>query len=210
MRKNIYWRNIAYGLTLKDCQHAFYNRAWQGTLYDTIMIAHGDHKLEYGKTNFMLEKFTFDEATDSNWSIFVPDYEEEKNLQEIRELIKTANCLYGVTFEKIDNMSIGDIWQLICSQLIESKDVQMKTIKAFLQYVYETKNGKKPKFIKATHVRIKTTWDPKDEIVCPIDDIACICGSRRSNEFCEVTFADGSRFAEQYGKTLDAVNVEFS
>jgi hypothetical protein len=84
MKKTIYWRNIAYGLTLKDCQQAFYNRAWQGTLYDTIMIAHGDHKLEYGKTNFMLEKFTFDEATDSNWSIFVPDYEEEKALSELR------------------------------------------------------------------------------------------------------------------------------
>ena len=169
MRKNIYWKNIASGLTLKQCEKAFNNRTWCGTLYDSIMIVNGDHKLEYDKTDFMQEKFTFDEATNSNWAIFVPDYEEENNLHEIRELVKTANCLYGVTFAKIDNMSIEDIWQKICTDLIKDKDVQMKAIKAFLQYVYETKNGKKPNLIKATHMRIKTTWDPKDVIVCQSD-----------------------------------------
>ena len=203
MKNTIYWRNIAYGLTLKDCQQAFYNRAWQGTLYDTIMIAHGDHKLEYGKTNFMLEKFTFDEATDSNWSIFVPDYEEEKALSELREQVKNCNCT-GVSFAKIDHMSIEEIWDIIEHKF--DKETKLKMITLYIDNIYLNKKtiASLPK-----KVSIHTIYGAPSEVY-DIKDLVCVHGSRASNEYCEVTFKKGSKFEKTHGVTsMDVVTVEF-
>ena len=203
MRKNIYWKNIAYGLTLKDCQQAFYNRAWQGTLYDTIMIAHGDHKLEYGKTNFMLEKFTFDEATDSNWSIFVPNYEEEKALSDLREQVKNCNCT-GVSFAKIDHMSIEEIWDIIEHKF--DKETKLKMITLYIDNIYLNKKtiASLPK-----KVSIHTIYGAPSEVY-DIKDLVCVHGSRASNEYCEVTFKKGSKFEKTHGTTsMDVVTVEF-
>ena len=203
MKKTIYWRNIAYGLTLKDCQQAFYNRAWQGTLYDTIMIAHGDHKLEYGKTNFMLEKFTFDEATDSNWSIFVPNYEEEKALSDLREQVKNCNCT-GVSFAKIDHMSIEEIWDIIEHKF--DKETKLKMITLYIDNIYLNKKtiASLPK-----KVSIHTIYGAPSEVY-DIKDLVCVHGSRASNEYCEVTFKKGSKFEKTHGTTsMDVVTVEF-
>lgn len=203
MKKTIYWRNIAYGLTLKDCQQAFYNRAWQGTLYDTIMIAHGDHKLEYGKTNFMLEKFTFDEATDSNWSIFVPDYEEEKALSELREQVKNCNCT-GVSFAKIDHMSIEEIWNIIEHKF--DKETKLKMITLYIDNIYL---NKKTITSLPKKVSIHTSYGAPLEVY-DIRDLVCVHGSRASNEYCEVTFKKGSKFEKTHGVTsMDVVTVEF-
>ena len=203
MKNTIYWRNIAYGLTLKDCQQAFYNRAWQGTLYDTIMIAHGDHKLEYGKTNFMLEKFTFDEATDSNWSIFVPDYEEEKALSELREQVKNCNCT-GVSFAKIDHMSIEEIWNIIEHKF--DKETKLKMITLYIDNIYL---NKKTITSLPKKVSIHTSYGAPLEVY-DIRDLVCVHGSRASNEYCEVTFKKGSKFEKTHGVTsMDVVTVEF-
>ena len=203
MKNTIYWRNIAYGLTLKDCQQAFYNRAWQGTLYDTIMIAHGDHKLEYGKTNFMLEKFTFDEATDSNWSIFVPDYEEEKALSELREQVKNCNCT-GVSFAKIDHMSIEEIWDIIEHKF--DKETKLKMITLYIDNIYL---NKKTITSLPKKVSIHTSYGAPLEVY-DIRDLVCVHGSRASNEYCEVTFKKGSKFEKTHGVTsMDVVTVEF-
>lgn len=203
MKKTIYWQNIAYGLTLKDCQQAFYNRAWQGTLYDTIMIAHGDHKLEYGKTNFMLEKFTFDEATDSNWSIFVPDYEEEKALSALREQVKNCNCT-GVSYAKIDHMSIEEIWDIIEHKF--DKETKLKMITLYIDNIYLTKKtitGLPKK------VSIHTSYGAPMEVY-DIKELVSIHGSRASNEYCEVTFKKDSKFEKTHGTTsMDVVTVEF-
>ena len=203
MKKTIYWRNIAYDLTLKDCEQAFYNRAWKGTLYDTIMIAHGDHKLEYGKTNFMLEKFTFDEATDSNWSIFVPDYEEEKALSELREQVKNCNCT-GVSFAKIDHMSIEEIWDIIEHKF--DKETKLKMITLYIDNIYLNKKtiASLPK-----KVSIHTSYGAPMEVY-DIKELVSIHGSRASNEYCEVTFKKDSKFEKTHGTTsMDVVTVEF-
>ena len=203
MKNTIYWRNIAYGLTLKDCQQAFYNRAWQGTLYDTIMIAHGDHKLEYGKTNFMLEKFTFDEATDSNWSIFVPDYEEEKALSELREQVKNCNCT-GVSFAKIDHMSIEEIWNIIEHKF--DKETKLKMITLYIDNIYL---NKKTITSLPKKVSIHTSYGAPLEVY-DIRDLVCVHGSRASNEYCEVTFKKDSKFEKTHSVTsMDVVTVEF-
>ena len=203
MKKTIYWRNIAYGLTLKDCQQAFHNRAWQGTLYDTIMIAHGDHKLEYGKTNFMLEKFTFDEATDSNWSIFVPDYEQEQTLIDLRERIKNTNCT-GISFAKIDHMSIEEIWDIIEHKF--DKETKLKMITLYIDNIYLNKKtiASLPK-----KVSIHASYGAPLEVY-DIKDLVCVHGSRASNEYCEVTFKKDSKFEKTHGTTsMDVVTVEF-
>ena len=203
MKKTIYWRNIAYGLTLKDCQQAFYNRAWQGTLYDTIMIAHGDHKLEYGKTNFMLEKFTFDEATDSNWSIFVPDYEQEQTLIDLRERIKNANCT-GISFAKIDHMSIEELWKAVESKF--DKETMVKMITLFIDNVYLS-NKTLASLPKKVSIRWNYGMQPE---VYDIRDLVGVTGSRASNEYCEVTFKKDSEFTKLHGKnSMDAVTVDF-
>lgn len=203
MKKTIYWRNIAYGLTLKDCQQAFHNRAWQGTLYDTIMIAHGDHKLEYGKANFMLEKFTFDEATDSNWSIFVPDYEQEQTLIDLRERIKNTNCT-GISFAKIDHMSIEEIWKAVENKF--DKETMVKMITLFIDNVYLS-NKTLSSLPKKVSIRWNYGMQPE---VYDIRDLVGVTGSRASNEYCEVTFKKDSEFAKLHGKnSMDVVSVDF-
>jgi RecG-like helicase len=158
--------------------------------------------MEFGKTNMLTEKFTFAESTEECWSIYVPDYEEEKLLHEIRELIKRDNCL-GVSFAKIDNMTIKDMWDIINNKL--DKENQALLIKLYIQNLYH-----KQKFHKHTKVIVHPDWDSANREEYGIDEIHTITGSRADNEHIEVTFNKGSKFTEKHGRNYDdVVQIDF-
>ena len=203
MKKTIYWKKIADNLKLEDCDGAFHNRAYKGTLYDNIRISNGKHTLEFGKNNFSTELFTLPEMTTANWAIYVPDYEQEQTLTDLRERIKNANCT-GITFAKIDHMSIEEIWKAVERKF--DKETMVKMITLFIDNVYLSNKtlASLPK-----KVSIRWNYDMQPEVY-DIRDLVDVTGSRASNEYCEVTFKKDSEFAKLHGtNSMDVVSVDF-
>ena len=204
MKKTIYWKKIADGLTLQQCEQAFYNRAWKGTLYDNIMIVNpGEHAMEFGKHNFSTEKFSYSDVTSNRWEIHVPDYESEKTLNELRETVKNVNCT-GLSFAKIDHMSVEEIWDAIENKF--DKDTKLKMITLFIDNVYLNK-----KTIASLPKKVSIRWNyGMQPEVYDIKDLVSVHGSRASNEYCEVTFKEDSKFVKTHGVTsMDVVTVDF-
>ena len=75
--------------------------------------------------------FTPNEIHD-DWLILVPDNDEEQKNEKIRKMMKESNCS-GCNYDKIDNMTISDIWRHIAYNLDNNQMYRM------LLYFYENK-----------------------------------------------------------------------
>lgn len=75
--------------------------------------------------------FTPNEIND-DWLILVPDNDEEQKNEKIRKMMKESNCS-GYNYDKIDNMTISDIWRNIAYNLDNNQMYRM------LLYFYENK-----------------------------------------------------------------------
>ena len=61
---------------------------------------------------------------DNNWLVLVPDTDEEAKNEKIRNLMKDS-CASGLKHEKIDNMTIDEIWQHISTHMDKDQKYRM-------------------------------------------------------------------------------------
>jgi hypothetical protein len=68
--------------------------------------------------------------------VFIPDNDEEEKNEKIRNYLKGTNCT-GLKHQKIDNMTIEEIWEHISNTMDKDKKYRM------LLYYFENNIYKK-------------------------------------------------------------------
>ena len=116
MKKIKYWKTVKDGLDLQTALNMYRAQAVEGRLYDYLAIKLGYKIFEPGYLS-KDEKFTIEEALSNKWELIVPDDGKEELLLKTRELVKNENFLRA-NYNRIDNMSISDIWNEINNVLI--------------------------------------------------------------------------------------------
>jgi len=116
MKKIKYWKTVKDGLDLQTALNMYRAQEVEGCRYDYLAIKLGYQIFEPGYLS-KDEKFTIDEALSNKWELIVPDDGKEELLLKTRELVKNENFL-RVNYNRIDNMSISDIWNEINNVLI--------------------------------------------------------------------------------------------
>lgn len=111
MKKIKYWKTVKDGLDLQTALNMYRVQEVEGRRYDYLAIKLGYQIFEPGYLS-KDEKFTIEEALSNKWELIIPDDGKEELLYKTRELVKDANFL-RTTHDKIDNMSIFDIWNAI-------------------------------------------------------------------------------------------------
>lgn len=116
MKKIKYWKTVKDGLDLQTALNMYMAQEVEGHRYDYLAIKLGYQIFEPGYLS-KDEKFTIEEALSNKWELIVPDDGKEELLLKTRELVKNENFLRA-NYNRIDNMSISDIWNEINNVLI--------------------------------------------------------------------------------------------
>ena len=111
-----YWKTVKDGLDLQTALNMYRAQEVEGHRYDYLSIKLGYQIFEPGYLS-KDEKFTIEEALSNKWELIVPDDGKEELLLKTRELVKNENFLRA-NYNRIDNMSISDIWNEINNVLI--------------------------------------------------------------------------------------------
>lgn len=102
----------------------------------------GPFAIKCPKTGKFIETFKYDldfrvDELGSEWSIFVPDNDEEIKNNKIRELVKNSDCS-GLNYSKIDNMTIKELWNHIESRMDNDQKYKMLLL-YYDNKIYKTK-----------------------------------------------------------------------
>lgn len=123
MRKRIKcWKVAKENVTLKDALTMFKNRAIQGTFYNDIALRFGKRLFQYGVDNIDNESFSVQEMLNNTWEVLIPDDKMEEMTENCRNVLKESHYT-GERFQKIDNMSINDMFVSVLSKLMTVSDV---------------------------------------------------------------------------------------
>lgn len=123
MRKRIKcWKVAKENVTLKDALAMFKNRAIQGTFYNDIALRFGKRLFQYGVDNIDNESFSVQEMLNNTWEVLIPDDKMEEMTENCRNVLKESHYT-GEHFQKIDNMSINDMFVSVLSKLMTVSDV---------------------------------------------------------------------------------------
>ena len=123
MRKRIKcWKVAKENVTLKDALVMFRNRAIQGTFYNDIALRFGRRIFQYGVDNIGNESFTIQEMLNNTWEVLIPDDKMEEMTENCRNVLKESHYI-GERFQKIDNMSINDMFVSVLEKLTTVSDV---------------------------------------------------------------------------------------
>ena len=123
MRKRIKcWKVAKENVILKDALTMFRNRAIQGTFYNDIALRFGKRIFQYGVDNIGNESFTIQEMLNNTWEVLIPDDKMEEMTENCRNVLKESHYI-GERFQKIDNMSINDMFVSVLEKLTTVSDV---------------------------------------------------------------------------------------
>lgn len=134
MKKKIKcWKLVADKLTLQDAIKFVQEREFNFVDYE---------RLGFGRSKYdVLERedlpncqFTSIDILKKDWCIFEPDTHGEEILHKVRELVKNEHLL-SCKFEKIDNMSLDDIFTMIYEEKLYTAEpiVKYRLIKKLIE-----------------------------------------------------------------------------
>lgn len=132
------WTVAKSNLDFQTATNMLQARAINGTLYNDIAIRLRDKMfISRVNDNITNEKFYPREILSNEWEVLVPDTNEEEKNNKVRKMMKESTCS-GLTNDKIDNMTIKEIWEHLCSKM--SKDQMYRMIKLYYsEKVYKEK-----------------------------------------------------------------------
>ena len=100
----------------------FKKRAINGVLYDNIALRFGKHIFQYGVDDINSAAFSVDEMLKNTWEVLIPDDGAEEMTENCRKVLKESHYT-GERFQKIDNMTINDMFVSVFSKLNLAPDV---------------------------------------------------------------------------------------
>ena len=130
------WKPMLNGLSLSEAIKMFKNRTIDGKQYDIVAIRLGYKILQTGVHNIDESMFSVKEITCNNWEIMVPDDGMEALTNKLRTIIKEEH-FSGLNYDKIDNMSIDELWEHIRDWELNTLDKNAKY--RLLKFIIENK-----------------------------------------------------------------------
>ncbi len=103
------WKVIANNLDCVTAFNMFKKQTVAGIYYDTIGLRLGYMTFQSGIHNIDTENFSARDILSNKWEILIPDDQMEEILERMRQLYKDEH-IGNLKFQKIDNMSIKDLW----------------------------------------------------------------------------------------------------
>ena len=126
------WKVVKTGLSFMEASKIFQEQKLDGKPVENVSIRIGHrHFIKdelYGFNGFTNETFRPAEILENNWVALVPDTDEELKCEKVRQMVKDSNCS-GLTYDKLDNMTIEEIWKHLCNKM--SKDQIYRMIKLY-------------------------------------------------------------------------------
>ena len=103
------WKVIRNGLDSVTAFNMFKAQAIQGTGYDLLAIRLHGKVYQPGIVDIDRETFYANEILSHDWEVVIPDDDMEEILEKMRDMFKEQH-IGNLTYQKIDNMSINDLW----------------------------------------------------------------------------------------------------
>lgn len=123
MRKKIHcWKVAQSNVSLNDALNMFNHRAINGVLYNDIGLRFGNRIFQYGVDDIKNAAFSIDEMLKNTWEVLVPDDGAEEMTENCRKVLKESHYT-GERFQKIDNMTINEMFVAVFSKLKLTSDV---------------------------------------------------------------------------------------
>lgn len=106
------WKIIKNNLDFMTAYNLYKTQVIDDKFYPIIGLRLGIKYFQSGLHNIDEAMFSPREATSNKWQIIVPDDEFEEKTNKLRQLLKDKNFT-GLRYDKIDNMSIEEMWDAI-------------------------------------------------------------------------------------------------
>lgn len=103
------WKVIRNGLDSVSAFNMFKAQAVEGIAYDLLAIRLKWRVLQPGIADIDKEQFSAQEILSKEWEVLIPDDQMEELLEAMRDMYKDEN-FSSLNYQKIDNMSINDLW----------------------------------------------------------------------------------------------------
>ena len=134
------WKVIDTNLDSITAFKMFKNRVFEGKQYDVMGIRLGWKTFQSGLDNLDNAQFTAQEILSNNWELLIPDDDMESILEKMRQMYKNEHLDDGLNYRKIDNMSIGDLWNHLVGIM---NDLDDKNKYRIAKWIIENKIYKK-------------------------------------------------------------------
>lgn len=141
MRKKVIknWKVVMSNLDSVTAFKIFKNRIIDGKLYDIVGLRLGWRAFQSDINSLDDESFSSKEILSDKWEIMLPDDEMEKILYKMRDMYKEEH-FSGLSFDKIDNMSISDLFHALVDIMSSLDDMNKYRI---AKWIIENKIYKK-------------------------------------------------------------------
>lgn len=103
------WKVIRNGLDSVSAFNMFKAQAVEGIAYDLLAIRLKWRVFQPGIVDIDKEQFSAQEILSKEWEVLIPDDQMEELLEAMRDMYKDEN-FSSLNYQKIDNMSIDDLW----------------------------------------------------------------------------------------------------
>ena len=101
------WKDTVTNLSLRDALEFLYRQKYED--YEGELQIRFDKHIINSKKNMLNEKFSISEVCENKWILMIPNFAEQKHVNEIRDLIKKTN-MSGINYDRLSWMTINDIW----------------------------------------------------------------------------------------------------
>lgn len=141
MRKKVIknWKVVISNLDSVTAFKIFKNRVIDGKLYDIVGLRLGHRAFQSDINSLDNESFSSKEILSDKWEIMLPDDDMEKILYKMRDMYKEEH-FSGLSFDKIDNMSISDLYYALIDNMNSLDDMNKYRI---AKWIIENKIYKK-------------------------------------------------------------------
>ena len=110
------WKAVKSNLDFVSAYNLYKSQVVDDKFYPIIGLRLGIKYFQSGLHNIDEAHFSPREAISNNWEIIVPDDEFEEKTNKLRQMLKDNNFT-GLRYDKIDNMSIEEMWDAIIGQM---------------------------------------------------------------------------------------------
>lgn len=128
------WKAVKSDLDFNLAYNLYKSHKVDGVEYPIIGLRLGVSKFfQSGLHNIDDAMFSPREVTSNKWEIIIPDDAAEEKTNKLRQMLKDDHFT-GLRYEKIDNMSIEDIWNEVMNILNRfDKDTKYRLLKHIIE-----------------------------------------------------------------------------
>ena len=130
------WKVIGDNLDSVTAFKIFNNRVINGQQYDIVGLRLGNRSFQSNLDVLDNKAFSCKEVLSNKWEIMIPDDNMEAITNKLRTIVKEEHFT-GLNYDKIDNMSIDEIWAHIRDYKLNSLDRNAKY--RLIKFIIENK-----------------------------------------------------------------------